>query len=526
MDAMKTKLRILHIEDSPEDSELIHRLLIENGLPCDVSRVETRAEIFDALEKKNFDVILSDCKLPDFDGMRALEIAHALTPETPFVFVSGTIGEETAIESLRSGATDYVLKDRLSRLVPAVKRALAEAEERAMCRQLQRRLREAGRLEAISTLSNGIAHDFNNILTIILGHASLLPIERQKEERVLEIGRTISDAARRGSEIVQQLLAFARKSDGHVAPADLNRYIEAHLNALKEKLPERIDLTFRPAPEVPKVMLDVRQLDRILDNLVTNSIDAMAKGGHVILSTGVVKASELPDLLPELAAEQYVRLTVTDTGKGIDSTTREHVFEPFYTTKDRGRGTGLGLPVVYGLMQAHQGYVDVQSEMGRGTSVTLYFPVPAALTASTAPSSPHQADPAVSGLETILVVEDEPDVRFFLETVLSTHHYTVLGAADVEEALEHFKVHEDEIKLVFSDVGLPMVDGIALGKKLRELKPDLPIILASGYPTKDFRERLSALGPQAFLSKPYNTQEILQTVRRALNRSRMVHLTA
>src|SRR6202050_4745945 len=229
---MKQSLHVLHIEDSEDDCDLVKELLRKEGLACDVTRVETRAEVFNELQNHAFDLILADCKLPGFSGLQALEIAYALKPEVPFVFVSGTIGEENAMESLRNGATDYVLKDRLSRLVPAVRRALAEAEERKMCRQLQQRLREAGRLEAIGTLSNGIAHDFNNILTIILGHASLLTMEHEHPERVLEISGTISEAAMRGSEIVQQLLAFARKSDGHVAPADLNRYIQSSLNAL------------------------------------------------------------------------------------------------------------------------------------------------------------------------------------------------------------------------------------------------------------------------------------------------------
>src|SRR5476649_745046 len=208
---MKQTLNILHIEDSKEDSELITRMLMSNGFKCAVKRIDTRPQVFDELEKNSYDLILADCKLPDFSGLCALEIAHALKPEIPFVFVSGTIGEDTAIESLRNGATDYVLKDRLARLVPAVRRALAEAEERTMCRHLQQRLREVGRLEAISTLSNGVAHDFNNILTIIMGHASLLTMEHANPDRILEISGTISEAAQRGSEIVQQLLAFARK---------------------------------------------------------------------------------------------------------------------------------------------------------------------------------------------------------------------------------------------------------------------------------------------------------------------------
>ena len=154
---MKNPLYVLHIEDSEEDCELVRELLRSNGLDCEVRRVETRDQVFDSLQNESFDLILADCKLPGFSGLHALEIAHALKPEVPFVFVSGTIGEETAIESLRNGATDYVLKDRLSRLIPAVRRAMAESEERTLCRQLEQRLHEAGRLEAISTLSHGIA---------------------------------------------------------------------------------------------------------------------------------------------------------------------------------------------------------------------------------------------------------------------------------------------------------------------------------------------------------------------------------
>jgi CheY-like chemotaxis protein len=237
-----------------------------------------------------------------------------------------------------------------------------------------------------------------------------------------------------------------------------------------------------------------------------------------------VKAAERPDLLPELASEHYLCLTVADTGRGIDPTTREHVFEPFFTTKERGRGTGLGLPVVYGLMQAHHGYVEVKSELGIGTTVSLYFPVPK--TAPVAASPVEETDATAAGVETILVVEDETDVRFFLEMVLRAHNYRVLPAATVDEALALFEKHKDEINLVFTDVGLPKIDGISLAQKLRAIKPSLPVVLASGYPTKEFKERLNELGPQAFLSKPYNTQELLQTIRRGLSGGPALQLTA
>ena len=519
---MTSALRVLHIEDSSEDSELVAQLLNSAGLPCKLQRVENRGQVFDALENQNFDLILADCRLPNFSGLAALEIAHALKPDVPFIFVSGTIGEETAIESLRNGATDYVLKDRLSRLAPAVRRALAESEERSLCRQLQQRLREAGRLEAISTLSNGIAHDFNNILTIILGHASLLSMEAQNPESVKEISNTISEAARRGSAIVQQLLAFARKSDGRVVLADLNHNVHASLDVLRERIPEKVVLTFHSAEGLPPIMADESQLERMLFNLVTNAVDAMSNGGKLTLSTGLACASELPEPVPEGTTGNYVRLTVADTGRGIDSITREHVFEPFFTTKERGRGTGLGLPVVYGLMMAHNGYVDVQSEPGRGTTISLYFPVPKV--AARDSSVPPAADPALNGAETILVVEDEVDVSFFLEAMLRSHGYQVLCAASADEALQIFEEHKSEIDLVFTDIGLPKVDGISLCEQLRKKRCNLPIILGSGYPTKEFKARIYRLSPEAFLPKPYSTPELLSTVRKILDGARVLHL--
>lgn len=515
---MKQSLRVLHIEDSKEDSDLIKQILRSEGLPCDISRVETRSQVFDALQSEPIDIILADCRLPNFSGLHALEIAHALKPDVPFIFVSGTIGEETAIESLRNGATDYVLKDHLARLGPAVRRALSEAEERMLFQQLHHRLREAARLEAIGTLSSGIAHDFNNILTIILGHASLLTLEHKRPDRVLELTETIKQAAQRGSDVVEQLLAFARKSDGHLEIADLNRCLQDQVSLLKDKLPPQITLSFEPFVDLPPLMVDANQVERILLNLITNSVESMPNGGRITLSTRLVPATDVPDLLPVLASENYACLSLSDTGSGIDPRTKDHIFEPFFTTKARGRGTGLGLPVVYGLMQAHNGCVEVESEPGQGTTVSLYFPVPRPSQPQPPPSV--EAEPALCGSETILVVEDETDVSFFLETILQSHGYQVVSAHSYDEAVTVFQEKRDQIHLVFSDIGLPKVDGITLCAKLKSHQPDIPIILASGYSQKDFKPRMDELCNQAFLSKPYNTQEILQCVRSVLDGSR------
>lgn len=513
---MKQTLQILHIEDSTEDSELVEQLLKRDGLNCEIKRVETQPQVFDALQGQTFDLILSDCRLPGFSGQQALQIAHALSPEVPFVFVSGTIGEETAIESLRNGATDYVLKDHLTRLGPAVRRALAEAEERTLCRQLQQRLREAARLEAVSTLSNGIAHDFNNILTIILGHASLLTMEYDRPERVLEITDTIANAARRASEVVQQLLAFAHKSEGRNSPTDMNRRVQEALALLKGTLPHKIEIVFEPGRNLPSILACASQLERMIMNLISNAIDAMPDGGQITLTTSKVEAREVPDLLPEFGSEHYVCLQVSDAGAGMDPTIREHIFEPFYTTKERGRATGLGLPVVYGLMQAHHGSIDISSEIGKGTTVSLFFPVPKHHVDRKFQVS-HQSDPSLRGSETVLVVEDEADVAFFLETVLRSHGYRVLIAHDHDHALQLFDAQDKPIDLVFSDVGLPKVDGVTLCGELKQRHPGIKIILASGYSPSDFQARMDELDIGAFIPKPYNAQNILKTVRKILD---------
>jgi signal transduction histidine kinase len=509
---MKQSLRILHLEDSVEDSELIRQFLLKDNLNCVFHRVETRADFFEALQKEPVDLILADLKLPAFSGMDALEISRGLRSEIPFIFVSGTIGEETAINSLRNGATDYVLKGHFNRLGPAVRRALAEAEERTLRRQLEQRLHEVARLEAVGTLSSGIAHDFNNALTIILGHASLLNTEYQRPERVLEITRTITAAAKRASEIVQQLLAFAHKSNAQAVPVDINRCLRDAVESLRKTVPEKIGLQFDLAPGLPSIPVDIGQFDRVLRNLVTNAIESMPAGGGITFSTRLVEGREIPDLIPDLTGGQYVQVRVADTGLGIDATTREHIFEPFFTTKERGRGTGLGLPVVYGIMQAHHGWVQIESEPDRGTSILLYFPLEQRKT-SPAPDGSS----SLGGTETILVVEDEEDVRFFLETVLRSHGFPVLSASYSGQALELFQANQEAVQLVFSDFGLPGTDGITLCAELRARKPSVKIILASGYSPKEFKERLGDLAVDAFLPKPYTSQGVVDSVRNALD---------
>jgi signal transduction histidine kinase len=514
---MNKPLSIIHVEDTPDDSDVVRRLLEKEWGECDFLRVETLQQFKEAVQKTPIDIILSDYRLPGFTGIEALEIARTLKPYIPFIFISGMMGEEKAIESLRNGATDYVLKDRLKHLVPAVSRALSEAKEHSLNRKLQQRLLEASRLQAVSTLSTGISHDFNNILTIILGHSALLKIEHERPERIFEISDTISSAARRAADIIQQLMAFAQKSEGNAVITDMNRRVREIINQLRGTLPDQIGIQFEPAKELPHIPMDRSQLETILINLVANAIDSMPGGGCITLSTSLVPAGEITHSLPTNDADRYICLKVIDVGKGMDSSTREHIFEPFYTTKERGRATGLGLPAVYGLMQALNGWIDVVSEPNQGTIMSLFFPVVQNAVVKEATKSQLLRLPG-NGQAVILVIEDETDISLFLEAILTSGGYKVLVASDYNEALTLFNLHQKEIQLVFSDIGLPKVDGITICKEFKRQKPGLKIILSSGYSPKDFEERIDELGIDAFFPKPYDPQSLSQGVKSILTR--------
>jgi len=514
---MKNPLSILHVEDTPDDSDAVRHLLEREWGECDFIRVETLPQFKEAVQNRNFDIILSDYRLPGFTGMEALEMARTLRPEIPFIFISGMMGEEKAIESLRNGATDYVLKDRLKHLVPAVKRAMAEAKEHLLNRKLQQRLLEASRLQAVSTLSTGISHDFNNILTIILGHSSLLKIEHEKTERIFEISDTISNAARRAADIIQQLMAFAQKSEGHAVVTDINRRVREIINQLRGTLPDETGIQFEPAKDLPHILMDRSQLETILINLVANALESMPEGGTITVSTTLVLGGEVAHAPSDHDADYFICLKVADTGKGMDEVTRQHIFEPFYTTKERGRATGMGLPAVYGLMQAQNGWIDVISEPGEGTLMTLFFPVVRESVLKEATKSQLLRLPR-AGRPTILVIEDETDVSLFLEAILTSGGYKVLVASNAREALSLFKENQNEVQLILSDIGLPKVDGITICKELKALKPLVKIILCSGYAPKDFKERMDELEADAFFPKPYDPQSLVQSVKKILDR--------
>jgi len=315
---------------------------------------------------------------------------------------------------------------------------------------------------------------------------------------------------------VNQLLAFARKSEGSFTSTEINQRVREIVSMLRPALPHNIAFELQLEEGLPEIHADPGQVERVLINLSTNARDAMPEGSKIIFATSRVRGEDAP-LSSGRDTDQYLCLRVTDTGCGMDEATRQRIFEPFFTTKPRGKGTGLGMPVVYGLMQSHNGLIDVRSEPGKGTAISLFFPIPTEPPTHPVARANHPA-PTVEGSETVLIVDDESDVRYFLEVILRSHGYQVLSARDAETALEMLPLASGEIHLLFSDVGLPTIDGFELSRRGRQLQPRMKTILCSGYSDGSLKTKMAEEGIDGFIPKPYNTIELLQAMRAILDK--------
>jgi len=382
-------------------------------------------------------------------------------------------------------------------------------------RALEAQLRQAQKMEAVGQLTGGIAHDFNNLLTVILANAELiakaLPPEESDLKRDLE---ELQGAARRGAAMVRKLLAFSRREELRLRPVDLPRLVADLEGVLRRLVPEHISLSTEIAENLPPVLADPGAVEQVLLNLVTNARDAMPNGGSLVIGIAPAAAEEGHRGAQAASAAGYVRLSVRDTGTGMDEATLAHLFEPFFTTKPPGVGTGLGMAMVYGLVKQQNGFVEVQSRWGAGTTVHVYLP---AASAEPAPRGPKPQARSPGGAETILLVEDEEGIRRSASRVLARAGYRVLVACDGEEALALYRQHRDEIALVISDVVMPRLGGTELYRALeREPKPP-KFIFTSGYAAREVADRAALERAGPLLQKPWDMDDFLRRVRQALD---------
>lgn len=388
---------------------------------------------------------------------------------------------------------------------------MAEAEQE----HLRSQLYQAQKMEAVGTLAGGIAHDFNNLLQVILGYSELLLAEKTEDDPERADLRTIHQAAHSGAELVRSLLMFTRRGESKPIVINLNRQIERTEKLLRRAIPKMIEIRLELADDLQNVSADPAQIEQILMNLAVNASDAMAHGGTLkILTANAYLDERYCRLHPETSPGEHVLLSVSDTGEGMTEETQEHIFEPFFSTKEIGRGTGLGLAMVYGIVQQHGGSIRCVSEVNSGTRFEIYFP---AVRAAAEPSETLYRKMPAGGTETILVVDDEYPVRDLAHRTLGRAGYRVLTAVDGPQALELFRENRDDISLVILDLIMPSMGGAECLAELLKIDPDVRVLIASGYSGEVTEGEAIQRGARGFLGKPFQREELLQQVRLTLD---------
>ncbi|HUR45355.1 MAG TPA: response regulator [Candidatus Saccharimonadales bacterium] len=627
-------LRILHLEDNPKDSAIVQAMLEAEGLRCQIQKAKNREEFQSALTKQTFDLIISDFSLPSYDGLAALAHVRENSGAVPFILFSGTIGEEVAIESLKKGATDYVLKQRPERLIAAVRRAIQESVQRterhkaeeqirdqaalldkandAICvmgldrtilywnkgaermygwtaeealgknisrllfkppaalpskalelliknqewqgeltqitssgaeilvqsrwapvvdqkgkrksilvintditqkRKLEVQFQRGQRLENIGMLASGIAHDLNNVLAPMI---MALPLLREQEkdlgkQKMLE---ALDESAQRGKGLVQQILTFARGAETEKQIIKAKPLILDLEKIVQETFPKSIQFRKEVQPDLWSVEMNNIQLHQVLLNLAVNARDAMKAGGTLTVSGLNVMINEAGnDNRFERKPGSYLLLSVQDTGTGMPPEVLNNIFEPFFTTKAAEGGTGLGLSTVAKIVKDAGGFMEVKSEVGKGTCFRLYLP---ALISTVKPSEAAQRELPPGNGEVILLVDDEAAIRQIMKATLETFGYVVCTAEDGMQALSIYSREKDKISLVATDMEMPFMNGPALIAALRKMNPHVKVVVISGLEQPMSVTSRGAAEPFRFLQKPYSTEQLLKALSETL----------
>jgi two-component system, cell cycle sensor histidine kinase and response regulator CckA len=632
---MNAHLRLLMVEDSEDDMLLILRELRRGGYTPDYLRVETASEMKAALGQ-SWDIVIADYTLPTFSAPEALQLLQNYQPDLPFIIVSGTIGEEVAVAAMKAGAHDYLLKDNLARLVPAVERELREARERQKrlyaeqalreseerFRQLaenitesvfwmsdptklqifyvspaydriwgrsstslytnfmewieaivpedreriqtkffeqsllgnydeeyrimrpdgsirwirdrgfpikdfagipyrvvgiaeditNRKLTEAAlrrseRLESLGTLASGIAHDLNNVLTPIIGIAQLLPLQipnlDEQAKRLLQI---LNESAYRGTDLVKQILSFTSGIESKPTNTQVSHLLLEIEKVIQQVFPKNIELSTDLPQDLKLIAADATLLHQVFMNLCVNARDAMPNGGKLSIVAENIAIDENYALMHlDAQVGSYVMVEIADTGMGMRPEILDRIFDPFFTTKEIGKGTGLGLATAIGIVKSHHGFINVYSEVGKGSQFKVYLPATDASETETV----VDVEPQMGEGELILVVDDEVPVQQITQATLEAHGYQAMTANDGIEAIAFYAEHKHEIKVILLDMMMPALDSVTTIRTLRKLNPQVQIITMSGLATNESVSKTMNEGAQAFLAKPFTASELL-----------------
>ena len=437
-------------------------------------------------------------------------VTRAIRDGTPYRIEHRIVRPDGAERIVREQST--IVRDAAGRPVRMMGTVLDVTDQR----RLEEQLWQAQKMEAVGQLAGGLAHDFNNLLTTILTMCQMLQADLPADSAAQADLESIRGAAQHGSELTRKLLAFSRHQRLQMRPIAVEPLIREFLRMARRVVPEDVEVELAVEDEKATVTADTAALEQILMNLVTNARDAMPKGGRLRIElSGRTLSEDDCRVLGQGAPGDYVVIAVRDNGEGMDADTQRRMFEPFFTTKPVGKGTGLGMPIVYGLVKEHNGFVRANSEPGMGTTVRVYLPA----TAQGAPRPSTPAAEAPGGSETILLVEDDEALRRSGTRVLSRYGYTVVAARDGREALEIIRAAATPPDLIVSDVVMPHAGGPELLRALREARVPAKVLFTSGYPARDVNERTPLEPGVPFLAKPWTIQELVRRVREVLDAS-------
>ncbi len=473
-----------------------------------------------------FDCVITDYRMPGNTGLDLLRWIQAEDPALATIIVTAEGEKELVAASFRNGAVDFLEKPvALQDLQAAVARAVERTERQrhlnrseAAIKELGEQLRQAQKMEAIGQLAGGVAHDFNNMLAAVLLHLGMLQCNPAVTDEMSESLKEMEKGLIRATSLTRQLLLFSRRQVPRVETLRLNGLIADLLNMLRRLLGENIEVSYEEAPSECWLEADAGMIEQVLMNLCINARDAMTGGGRLTIGTTLLDLEAKPALPnPDFRPGRFIRLSVTDTGCGMDEKVLQRIFEPFFTTKEVGKGTGLGLATVYGIVKQHNGWVEVDSVVGRGSAFHVYLPASRREVCLTRAS--EQSPEIRGGQETILLVEDEVSVRRAAALCLRKLGYAVLEAADGMQALHVWERQLDKIDLLLTDMVMPEgMTGLELAESLKKDKDGLKVIISSGYSKEATNYRPGNGAHITYLAKPYPAATLAKTVRDCLDR--------
>ena len=516
---------ILLVEDDKNHAALIKESLQDAVEEYRLEIAVTLNRAWAAIERQTPDLVLTDYRLPDGDGSELVATVNGLCP---VILMTSQGNEKVAVDAMKAGIQDYVVKTSavfsgISRIVQRGLRewALIQEQKRAEeeRQRLERHLLHTRKQESLGTMSGGIAHDFNNLLQAVLGNLELSLMKLPPDAPVRNLLNQAVNAAERAAKLSGMMLAYSGKGVYSITEQNLTGLIEKNITMLTAAISKSITFDLKLDRTLPSIMADGDQIRQVLMNLIINASEAIGNtNGLITLSTGVQefdqKVLNSSRLEEKLAAGRYVWMEVSDSGCGMDAVARGRLFDPFYTTKFTGRG--LGMSAAQGIICAHKGAILVESSPGVGTIIRVLFPIAAgAQTEQTRVAA--VVDTVSTGVQPaniVLIVDDEEMIREVCTAMFAELGFEAVTANGGEEALRIFRKQGERINLVLLDYCMPGMDGIAVFRELRIIRPDIPVLLASGYSAEEVAERFKGLGLNGFIQKPFNLKRLGDEVKK------------